>query len=144
MPSIEDAIELAMESHRGQTDKAGLPYILHPLRVMSAFVQPDDDEVRCVAVLHDVVEDCEVTCTMLYGFGYSSAVVEAVDALSRKKGEQYTRYIERVSRNTLALRVKLADLTDNLNEARVSTGLLPSDTKAKYKMAQKYLLEVRD
>lgn len=144
MPSIEDAIKLAMESHHGQTDKAGLPYILHPLRVMSAFVKPDDDDARYVAVLHDVVEDCEVTSSMLAGFGYSSVVVEAIDAISRRKGESYTNYIERVSRNPLALRVKLADLADNLDEARASTGLLSPNTKAKYRMAQTYLIAVRD
>lgn len=139
MPSIEDAIQLATELHRGQTDKAGLPYILHPLRVMSGFLSPEDEEVRLVAVLHDVVEDCPVTCQMLLERGYSLKVVEAIDALSRRKGESYQTYLERVDRNPLAVRVKMADLHDNLDERRVSTGMLSTETVVKYRSALLYL-----
>src|ERR1041385_8633485 len=118
--TIEDAIQFVTELHRGQTDKAGLPYILHPIRVMSGFLAPEDEDARLVAVLHDVVEDCPVTCQMLLERGYSLKVVEAIDALSRRKGESYQTYLERVDRNPLAVRVKMADLHDNLDERRVS------------------------
>lgn len=148
MPDIEDAIILAAVAHRGQTDKAGIPYITHPLRVMSMFVAPEDEDARMVAVLHDVVEDCEVTLADLRKQGYSPVVVEAIDAISRVTGrfadgrtwqQLYDGYIERVSRNALATRVKLADLRDNLDDRRESTRSLTLETIDKYRAAQAYL-----
>ncbi len=143
MPTIEDAIVLATESHRGQTDKAGMPFILHPLRVMASFSAPEDDDARLVGMLHDVVEDSDVTCQMLADRGYPSAVVGAVGAMSRAKGERYGAYIERVATNPLAVRVKLADLNDNLNPNRESTKALAPDVLYRYRTAQQYLWGLR-
>ncbi len=124
MTSIEDAILLATKAHRTQVDKAGLPYILHPLRVMAAFVRTEEGDARMVAVLHDVVEDTDITLEALAVAGYPANVLQALDAISRRRGESYEDYIERVVRNELARRVKLADLRDNLDLERPSTWLL--------------------
>lgn len=133
-PTLEDAILLATVAHRGQTDKAGIAYITHPLRVMSMFVLPGENDERIVAVLHDVVEDCGITLPELATRGYPFLVRAAIDALSKRDQDTYAEYIERVvhCRNPLALRVKLADLRDNLDERRQSTGMLSAETKQKY------------
>lgn len=81
IPTIEDAIAFAAKKHRGQVDKAGEPYILHPLRVMLAM---DTDEARRVAVLHDVMEDCGVSRADLEQLGYPPAEIAAVEALTKR------------------------------------------------------------
>ncbi len=116
MPSLEDAISLAVEAHRGHKDRADAPYILHPLRVM---LRMETETEKIVAVLHDVVEDSDLTDRDLQKAGYSAEIVEAVKYLTRSKEEEYERYIERVKGNTLAVKVKVADLEDNLNYERI-------------------------
>jgi (p)ppGpp synthase/HD superfamily hydrolase len=86
MPSLEDAISLAAEAHRGQKDKAKAPYILHPLRVM---LRMENDTDRIVAMLHDVVEDSEVTVSDLKRAGYSEEILEAIKYLTSSKEEEY-------------------------------------------------------
>jgi (p)ppGpp synthase/HD superfamily hydrolase len=144
MKLLERAIIFAAQAHGGQTDKAGRPYILHPLRVMMRLSQQDrseDDEARIAAVLHDVVEDCEITLQHLAAHGYSSAVLMAIDALSRRDDERYAAYIMRLAENPLAVRVKIADLEDNLDPNRDSTRSLSSGTVAKYRDALRFLVE---
>ena len=119
MPTIEDAIIFATEAHRGQVDKAGNPYILHPLRLMCS--QQNDTE-RIIAVLHDVVEDTDYTLDDLRKMGYEEDIVEAVDCLTRREDETYEEFIHRIKPNRLARRVKLADLQDNMDIRRA--GLL--------------------
>jgi (p)ppGpp synthase/HD superfamily hydrolase len=115
-PTIEDAILLAAQAHRGQVDKAGEPYILHPLRVM---LRLKDEAGRIAAVLHDVLEDAGVTIEFLRERGYSEEVLRALDALTRRPGESYAGFIERAAADPLARRVKLADLADNLDASRL-------------------------
>src|SRR5215210_371579 len=93
VPTVEDAIELARQAHAGQFDKAGEPYISHPLRVMAAM---DNDEARMVAVLHDVVEDTAVTLEDLANAGYPAAVVEAVGLLTKPAQADYLEYVRRI------------------------------------------------
>lgn len=114
MPTLSDTIILATTAHADQVDRVGQPYILHVLRVMLVM---NTEEERLIALLHDVVEDGHATLNDLRVHGYGSAVVEAVDAISRRKaaGETYRTFIDRVSQNSLATRVKLADLHDNLS-----------------------------
>lgn len=119
MPTIEDAIIFATEAHRGQVDRAGNPYILHPLRLMCS--QQSDTE-RIIAVLHDVVEDTNYTLDDLRKMGYEQEIVEAVDCLTRRDDETYEAFIQRIKPNHLARRVKLADLMDNMDIRRA--GLL--------------------
>jgi (p)ppGpp synthase/HD superfamily hydrolase len=116
-PTLEDAIELAAHWHRGQRypSMTGELFILQPLRVM---LQLDSDVARIVAVLHDMLEDTACTMVDLRRAGYSDSVIEALDRLTRRDGEAYEPYIERIAEDTLARQVKLADLTDNLANNR--------------------------
>lgn len=115
--TLETAIALACESHCGQVDKAGRPYILHPLRLMLSFESTNE---QIVAVLHDVVEDTAVTLDRLRDLGFDPEVVGAIDALTRRQGETYESFIDRVSADPLATRIKLRDLRDNMDIARLS------------------------
>jgi (p)ppGpp synthase/HD superfamily hydrolase len=116
VPHLEDAIALAVEAHRGQRDKAGQTYILHPLRVM---LRLETETERMVAVLHDVVEDSPWTLERLRGLGYPEEVLGALDCLTKREGETYEAFIERVRPHPLARRVKLADLEDNMDVRRL-------------------------
>lgn len=113
---LDDAIELAVRAHRGQKDKAGVPYILHPLRVM---LRMRTEEEMTAAVLHDVVEDTHYTLEDLGRAGYPARVLEAVDCLTRREGETYEAFIERVMPNPIARRVKIADIEDNMDLRRI-------------------------
>ena len=116
MPTLEDAILLAAQAHRGQTEKAGNPYILHPLRVMFR-LESDDD--RIVGVLHDVIEDTPYTLKDLRTMGYPEPLLQALDCLTRRETETYEEFITRVRKDPLASRVKLADLEDNMDIRRL-------------------------
>jgi len=116
MPNLEDAISLALKAHRGQKDKGGHPYILHPFRLM---LRMTTEHERFAAVLHDVVEDTGMTLADLRRKGYPEPVIEAVDCLTRRKGEAYEAFIMRLKSNQLARKVKLADLRDNMDLRRI-------------------------
>ena len=115
MADIEEGVRIAVEAHRGQKDKAGAPYILHPLRMM--FRMRTDAE-RMAAVLHDVVEDTQWTLDDLRGRGFAEEVVSAVDHLTRRESESYEEFVERAGRHPVARRVKIADLEDNMDIRR--------------------------
>ncbi len=117
MSDIERAIGLAVEAHRGQKDRNARPYILHPLTLM---MKMDTEVEMMTGVLHDVVEDTDWTLDRLKAEGFPPEVVEAVDALSKREGESYDDYIERLSRNPLAVKVKVADLVDNMRLTRMN------------------------
>ncbi len=116
MRTLEDAILLAVEVHRGQVGKGGQPYILHPLEVMGMVKTPT---AKMVAVLHDVLEDSDYTAADLRELGYPPEVVAAVDILSRRPGEPYEAFVRRIKPHPLAREVKLADLTDNMDIRRL-------------------------
>ena len=116
MPTLEDAIALAVEAHRGQTDKIGQPYVLHVLRVM---FRCETDTERIVAVLHDVVEDTGRSFDDLRHLGYSEEVLAALDCVTKRDGESYEKFVERAAQNSVARRVKLADLEDNMDVRRL-------------------------
>ena len=123
-PDLGTTIELMRQAHEGQLDKCGRPYDLHPLRVAMRLVHCTPEE-RHAALLHDVVEDTLVTLEHLREMGYSEAVLDLVNLLTRRKpeGESHNQYIERLvqSGNVQALRVKLADVYDNMSPARSRT-----------------------
>jgi (p)ppGpp synthase/HD superfamily hydrolase len=102
---LDDAVALAARAHAGQFDKAGKPYIDHPLRVMARVTTPDE---RVAAILHDVVEDTAVTLGDLRGGGCPEEVVAAVDSLTKRLGEDKMAYYRRVASNPIALVVKRA------------------------------------
>ena len=110
------ALEVAMQAHKKQTDPAGFPYILHPILVAEKQME---EMATVAALLHDVIEDSDFEFRDLYEFGFPEEAVEAVKALTHKKGEPYTQYIERVKRNPIATAVKLADLEQNMDPARL-------------------------
>ena len=112
---LEAAIAFASECHAGQTDKGGHPYILHPLRVMLSL---EDEERRIAALLHDTVEDCGVSLSLIRE-RFGDPVAEAVDALTKRSGETYVQFIERCGANDIARDVKLADISDNSDLSRL-------------------------
>lgn len=124
MPTLEDAIALAVEKHRGQVDKAGHPYILHPLRVM--FRMATELE-QIVGVLHDVIEDSELTFDDLRQMGYSEAVITPLDGVTRRPDETYDQFVARSKLHPISRRVKLADLEDNMDLRRSFKQLTEKD-----------------
>ena len=117
MSTLERAIAIAAKVHEGKVDKAGAPYILHPLRVM---LKMATSEERMAAVLHDVVEDSDTTLDDLRNEGFSDAVVDAVDAVTIRTGESYDDFVRRAALNPIGRRVKLADLEDNSDLSRIA------------------------
>jgi (p)ppGpp synthase/HD superfamily hydrolase len=112
---LEKALEIALQAHRGQKDRYGEPYILHPLRIM-ARVHTKDQKI--VALLHDVVEDSAWTIEQLRQEGFSSGILEAVQALTKNPGEDYMNYIRRTAVTYLSRAIKMADLEDNMDLTR--------------------------
>lgn len=110
------AITLAILAHYGQLDKAGQPYILHPIRVMMSLFTVEE---KIVGILHDVAEDTNVTLDDLSRI-FPTNIIVAVDALTHRLNESYEDYIIRIrDTSKLAVRVKLADLRDNMNKDRI-------------------------
>ena len=132
------ALELAVEKHKNQTDKAGNPYILHPLHVME---NVNSKEGKIVASLHDIIEDPDVTEDYLLKIGLSKRIVDAVVALTRSEDIDYQEYIKNLSSNPLAKEVKLADLEHNMDLKRLPT-LEEKDLERnrKYQIAYHYLI----
>jgi len=117
MSTLERSIAIATKAHQGQKDKAGEPYILHPLRLMLRMKSETD---RIVAVLHDLVEDTSWSLDDLRREGFSVQVLKAVGALTKGNGVSYDEYIHGIGGNPIAWRVKLADLRDNMDITRIS------------------------
>lgn len=120
--NLQRAIEIAVEAHRTQFDKAGAPYILHPLRVMFSV---ETEEERIVAVLHDVVEDGPGwTFERLEAEGFAASVIDALRLVTKRTEDQggdderYLRFVRRTLPNAVARRVKIADIRDNLDATR--------------------------
>ncbi|NQX64629.1 GTP pyrophosphokinase [Paenibacillus alba] len=116
MSTLSKAIIIATQFHDGQTDKGGKPYILHPLRLM---LKAPDNDSKIVSVLHDVIEDTNITLEQLKEEGFSKVIIEALDCLTRRKEETYEEFIQRIKPNTLARYVKLLDLEDNRDVKRI-------------------------
>lgn len=116
MTTLEHAIQIAAKAHAGQTDKAGQPYILHPIRVMMSV---SGTEERIAAVLHDTVEDTSISIDDLVRYGFSETVVTAVKALTKNAGETRIAAAHRAVVNPIARAVKLADVSDNMDMRRI-------------------------
>jgi (p)ppGpp synthase/HD superfamily hydrolase len=130
MSTLERAVAIAAEAHEGATDKAGQPYILHPLRVMLAV---DSTDERIAAVLHDVLEDTIWTVDRLRIEGFSDTVLQALEALTKGEAEEYLAYVRRAGADPVARAVKFADLADNMDLSR-----LPSPTEHDRERLKKY------
>lgn len=142
LATLEDAVALAALAHRGQKDKAGAPYLLHPLRLMLA---AGSEAAMMAAVLHDVVEDTDWTLERLREEGIPEEVLTAVEYLTRRGGESYEEFIGRVRGNRIAREVKLADLEDNMNIRRMAQ-VRPADLERleRYHKAWRALSEASD
>jgi GTP diphosphokinase / guanosine-3',5'-bis(diphosphate) 3'-diphosphatase len=116
MATLEKAIQISAQAHENQFDKAGQPYILHPIRVM---LRVQSTAERITAVLHDVVEDTEITIDDLAQAGFSAEILEAIDALTKRKGETRLEAAARAASNPIARIVKLADNTENMDLSRI-------------------------
>lgn len=121
---LQTAIELAVKAHAGDEDPPEEPYIIHPMRVLLAVSQgPDseqDEELRCVAILHDTVENTDMTLEDLAKAGMSKEVVKGVDLMNHKDGVTFADYVVKLKRHRLARLVKIADLMDNADLRRVT------------------------
>ena len=109
---------LATTRHAGQFDKGGNPYILHPLKVMY-YLKNDDEELQCIALAHDLVEDTDTTFAELKEMGFSDRVIDGIRALTKMPGESYDDYKCRVKANKDAIKVKLCDLRHNTDVRRL-------------------------
>ena len=127
-PLVYQAMHIAYNSHHGQLDKSGAPYIFHPIHLAE---QMDDEFSCCAALLHDVVEDTEVTLSDLAKI-FPSEVVEAVRLLTHEKGVSDTEYLTAIKSNPIALKVKLADNAHNSNQSRCCCGTIPPEKLAQW------------
>ena len=128
------AMHVAINAHGKQLDRNGQPYIGHCFRVMAA---GQTLEEKIVGVLHDVLEDTPLTIINLSTEGFCEEIIDAVHTLSKLENEDYDHYISRVMRNDLAIRVKLNDLTDNMDLRRLKE-INDDDLKRMHKYLKAY------
>ena len=134
---LNKALVIAYHAHDGQFDKGGMPYILHPVTVA---LHVDSVDEKMVALLHDVVEDSSYSLDDLKKEGFPAHIIEAVDIITKKDGESYDSYLEKVKSNDLARKVKIADITHNSDRSRIKE-ISEKDLKRfkKYEKALSYL-----
>jgi (p)ppGpp synthase/HD superfamily hydrolase len=135
MTTLGKAIAIAAQAHQDQYDKAGAPYILHPLRMM---LRMSSETEMIAAILHDVVEDTDWTLDKLRQAGFSEEVVQVVECLTHRDQETYDEFIARVRTNAIASTVKLADLEDNMDMRRLRT-LTEKDAERLHKYHRAWL-----
>lgn len=135
MSNYELALKIATEAHKGQVDKAGVPYINHPLTVASLV---DTEEEKIVALLHDTIEDTSITEQDLIDYEFPNEIVEAVKLLTHNKNVPYMDYVAKIKDNELARKVKIADLTHNSDLSRLKE--ITDKDKKRYEKYQKALL----
>jgi len=136
---LKKALQIATDAHMHQVDKGGMPYILHPIRVAN---KCKTNEERMVALLHDTIEDTEVTEAYLLSEGFPRNIVNAILSVTRNKNESYEDFIKRSRLNPIGRQVKLHDLEDNMDITRLNE-LTEKDICRlnKYLKAYKYLKE---
>lgn len=115
---LQKMLLLATEAHGDQYDRGGMPYILHPLKVMH-YLKTSDEELQCIALGHDLLEDTSVTSLKLSQEGFSERVITAIQCLTKTKGQTYEDYKQQVLSNVDAMRVKLCDLRHNSDIRRL-------------------------
>ena len=129
------AMKIAFEAHKNQTDKNGIPYIYHPIHLAE---QMADEKTICVALLHDVVEDTDITFEQLVREGFPDDIIEALKLLTHDDSIQYMDYVKEIKSNPIAAAVKLADLKHNSDLTRLDV----IDEKA-INRAEKYKKAIR-
>lgn len=133
------ASKIAYKAHEGQTDKAGVPYIFHPIHIAE---QMDSEESCVVALLHDVIEDSDITLEILSKY-FDDDIIAALRVLTKKENDDYVMYIKRVKTNKLATKVKIKDLEHNRDLNRLDE-VTDKDRKRsmKYWEAIRYLEDI--
>lgn len=136
---LSKALNIATKAHDGQIDKAGAPYIFHPIRVAN---RCSSDEERIVALLHDTIEDTDVTPGYLLSEGFPRSIVDAILSVTRNDDESYDEFVKRARLNSIGRQVKLHDLEDNMDITRLNE-LTEKDLARlnKYLKAYRYLKE---
>jgi guanosine-3',5'-bis(diphosphate) 3'-pyrophosphohydrolase len=134
---LNKMLVLATNAHAGQFDKAGKPYILHCLKVMH-YLKSEDEELMCIALGHDIIEDTKVTYVELWSQGFSSRIIEGIRALTKQRGQTYDEYKHQVFASRDAMRVKMCDLRHNSDIRRLK-GITEKDVARIAKYHQFYL-----
>ena len=124
------AMKISFEAHKNQVDKNGMPYIYHPIHLAE---QMNDENAICVALLHDVVEDSKITFENLEAEGFSEEIINAIKLMTHEDSVPYMDYVMKIKNNTIATKVKLADLRHNSDLTRLDV----VDEKARNR-AEKY------
>jgi (p)ppGpp synthase/HD superfamily hydrolase len=137
---LNKMLVLATTRHAGQFDRGGNPYILHPLKVMY-YLKSNDEELQCIALAHDLVEDTDTTYDELRSMGFTNRVIDGIAALTKLPGESYDQYKERVKANPDAIKVKMADLRHNTDIRRLK-GVTEKDL-ARVEKYQRFYLELQ-
>lgn len=137
--NIKKAMNIAYQAHKNQVDKNGYPYIAHPLHLAE---QMTTENTAITALLHDVVEDSDITIFDLENYGFDTEIIKAVELLTRQNNITYKEYIEKIKTNDIARTVKIADLKHNLDMTRLDN-ITPNDIKRaeKYKKSLAFLIE---
>jgi len=141
-PLTIKAMKIAYDAHQGQFDKSGVPYIFHPYHLAEQM----DDEISCAAaLLHDVVEDTDVTLEDLKK-EFPTEVTDAISLLTHNESDEYLDYVRKLKNNPVAKKIKLADLTHNSDDTRNALGTVTAPEKRqmqleKYAKEKKILLE---
>ena len=136
---LSKMLVLATNKHDGQFDKGGKPYILHPLKIMH-YLSSNDEELNCIALGHDLVEDTKTTYQELFDLGFTRRVVEGIAALTKKRGQTYEEYKAGVFSNVDAMLVKLQDLRTN-SDIRRLVGVTEADV-LRIKKYHEFYLEI--
>jgi (p)ppGpp synthase/HD superfamily hydrolase len=131
---ISGMLLLATTQHNGQYDMGGTPYILHPLKVMY-YLKTDDEELQCIAVGHDLIEDTTTTYADLETLGFTKRIIDGIRALTNLPGETNQDKLERICSNRDAMRVKLCDLRHNSDIRRLKDKVV---SEKDIKRIQKY------
>lgn len=135
--TTKKAMKLMYEKHKNQLDKAGMPYVFHPMHVAE---QMKDENSTTVALLHDIVEDTDMTFEQLRALGFNEEVITALTLMTHEEGVEYFDYIQRIGTNAIARKVKLADLEHNSDLSRLSKiGYEDIARAEKYKKCIEYL-----
>ena len=137
---LNKMLVLATTRHAGQFDRGGNPYILHPLKVMY-YLKSNDEELQCIALAHDLVEDTDTTYSELREMGFPERVIQGIAALTKNPGESYDEYKLRVKNNPDAVKVKMADLRHNTDVRRLK-GVTEKDL-ARMEKYHRFYMELR-
>ena len=134
------AINVAFKAHEGQKDRAGIPYVTHPLHLAESM---DDEDSTVAALLHDVIEDTDMTLEDLRNEGFTETQLEAVRLLTHEDNVLYMAYVRELGENPLARKVKLADLKHNMDRTRIEHPSEKDEERyAKYQTAYDYLMSI--